>query len=169
MQLRNMHSLYYIMEWKKYYALPRKITKYVKMQEFQYKVLHRILPTNHRLFKMKKKGIPSVESPNCRLCGQDETLTHMLLYCPKIQHIWHWLQKVVFNIMNKTVELYTKNCVLGILSRKKEIWQWNWVSLQIRHYLYLMQQKIKIPSIQGFKAVLRSTIEIVKAGHSSLQ
>ncbi len=124
-------------EWNRYYNLARKTTKYVKLQEFQYKVLHRILPTNHLLYEMAKSRKKSkkqkenkrekierkeITSPNCRLCGQDETLTHMLLYCPKVDKIWKWLQKAMYTITGKTMALYTENCVLDTI---KEINQAN--------------------------------------------
>ncbi len=156
-------------KWSQYYNLARKTTKYVKLQEFQYKVLHRVVATNHRLHKMKKKGVPLVPSPNCRLCGQDETLTHLLLYCKEADKIWKWLQAAMFRVTGKLIELFTKDCVLGIPSKKKEEWQWNWLALQLRYYLYTMQRADTKPTIQGFKASLRGTIETVKAGHTSLR
>ncbi len=40
-------------KWEDVYNLPRKATKLNKLKDFQYKVLHRYLPTNSLLFKYK--------------------------------------------------------------------------------------------------------------------
>ncbi len=40
-------------KWEEVYNLPRKAAKLNKLKDFQYKVLHRYLPTNSLLFKYK--------------------------------------------------------------------------------------------------------------------
>ncbi len=74
----------------------------------------------------------------------------------------------MFNVTGKTMALFMENCVLGIPKKEKTIWQWNWLSLQLRYYLYTMQRLQKIPTVEAFKATLRATIETVKAGFGSL-
>ena len=47
----------------KIHLLPLKATREIKLTMFQYKIIHRILPTNSLLHKMKK-----VASPSCPFC-----------------------------------------------------------------------------------------------------
>ena len=63
--------------WECTFTLIRAITKETNMQQFQFRVVHRILATNSRLYKYGKK-----ESPNCDICSTTEdTIEHSLLQC----------------------------------------------------------------------------------------
>ncbi len=104
-------------KWKKVFLLPKQMTKFIKMQEMQYRILHRLIPTNHLLHKRKAEG---VQSPNCRICGKDETLTHLLLYCTPAMNIWKWLQAQLYKSTGLTVELHTQTCILGINCKKRK-------------------------------------------------
>ena len=64
------------------YELPFKVTMENKLRCFQYKVIHDILPTNNKLYKMKLKA-----SPSCDRCNHPyENLLHLLYECPRIQN-----------------------------------------------------------------------------------
>ena len=59
----------------KIYLLPFKATREIKLTMFQYKIIHRILPTNSLLHKMKK-----VASPSCPFCPSErQTLWHLFI------------------------------------------------------------------------------------------
>ena len=61
----------------KIYLLPFKATREIKLTMFQYKIIHRILPTNSLLHKMKK-----VASPSCPFCPSEcQTLWHLFINC----------------------------------------------------------------------------------------
>ena len=69
---------------KAIYQLPFKVTVENKLRCFQYKIIHGILPTNKRLFKMGLKT-----SPRCERCNfPNETLVHLLYECPITQSFW---------------------------------------------------------------------------------
>ena len=55
-----------------------------KLSEFNYKVLHRILPCNVNLVKWKKKN-----SKQCQLCYSDETIEHLLYNCIFVKTLWN--------------------------------------------------------------------------------
>ena len=50
----------------KVYQLPFIVTKETKLMMFQYKIIHRILPTNSLLYKIK-----IVDSPTCPFCPHE--------------------------------------------------------------------------------------------------
>jgi len=58
------------------YSLPFNITKDTRLAIFQYKIIHRILPTNPTLFRDSIK-----EHDKCHLCGERQTLTHHFVTC----------------------------------------------------------------------------------------
>ena len=56
------------------YELPFKIAIENKLRSFQFKIIHNILPTNQRLWKMKVKS-----SPKCKQCDAPcETIRHII-------------------------------------------------------------------------------------------
>ena len=65
---------------------------------FQYKILHRILATNKKLFQYK-----IIDSPSCSYCGlEDESIQHLFCECDLATTIWQdiidWLKKQGRNI-----------------------------------------------------------------------
>ena len=70
-----------------------------KIAEFNFKVLHRILPCGFNMHKQK----PSV-SEKCGFCNEYETVEHMLYKCSRIQNIWQLVSKALgYNIKLKHV------------------------------------------------------------------
>ena len=56
------------------YELPFKIAIENKLRSFQFKIIHNILPTNQRLWKMNVKS-----SPKCKQCDAPcETIRHII-------------------------------------------------------------------------------------------
>ena len=90
------------------YELPFKITIENKLRSFQFKLIHNILPTNQRLWKMNVKS-----SPKCKQCDAPcETISHIFYECPAIKFFlgkvidW-WNRKRSENInLNPTEVLY---------------------------------------------------------------
>ena len=63
------------------YELPFKITIENKLRSFQFKLIHNILPTNQRLWKMNVNS-----SPKCEQCDAHcETISHMFYECPAVK------------------------------------------------------------------------------------
>ena len=65
-----------------------------KIAEFNYKLLHDILPCNVNLVKWRKRN-----NPNCKICNVEETTSHMLYYCKYAKSIWKdFNQKIGFEV-----------------------------------------------------------------------
>ena len=78
--------------WNKIITLSKQCNQNVWMQMFQYKVLHRILATNKKLFQYK-----IIYSPLCSYCKmEDKTIQHLFCECDLATSIWHditgWLK-----------------------------------------------------------------------------
>ena len=77
------------------YELPFKITIENKLRSFQYKLIHNILPTNQRLYKMNIKS-----SPVCEFCNHvNETLEHMFCKCLNVKEIWIIFHFVLLQVL----------------------------------------------------------------------
>ena len=69
---------------KAIYELPFNVTMENKLRCFQYKVVHNILPTNNKLYKMKLRA-----SLSCDRCNHPhENLLQLLYECPSTQIFW---------------------------------------------------------------------------------
>ena len=77
-------------KWSNTFILARKMSKETKLQTFQYKILHRILPTNKRKFEQKLSN-----DPHCSDCPQVvESIEHMLYECKNAKALWDKLVDV---------------------------------------------------------------------------
>ena len=66
--------------WEFVFDLPFYLTKYSKLQWFQFKIVHRIIETNHLLSKMGLK-----EHDYCSFCNQyPETIEHLFWDCTHV-------------------------------------------------------------------------------------
>ena len=104
---------------KAIYELPFKVTMENKLRYFQYKVVHNILPTNSKLYKMKLRT-----SPSCDRCNHPhENLLHLLYECPSTQIFWQmviswWNEKRSENVtLNATDIVYGYKPELNICLR----------------------------------------------------
>ena len=80
--------------WKAIYSFPFKLSLGTKMQWFQTRINHRILPTKKYLYNMKY-----VPSPRCNFCQEEEAMNHMLWQCQESQNLLREF-KIWFNNNN---------------------------------------------------------------------
>ena len=73
--------------WTVAYLLANKCTKSTKLIEFQFKFLHRRVPTNKFLFRI---GLPDVET--CSFCHTSpESIIHLFWSCRQTSRFWNKL------------------------------------------------------------------------------
>jgi hypothetical protein len=73
----------------KIYQHKIKNIKEPKLAEFNYKVLHEILPCNVNLVRWKKKS-----SKLCQFCDVEEAIQHLLFSCTYAKTIWQDLEQI---------------------------------------------------------------------------
>ena len=67
-----------------------KITNVVKLRDFQYRLLHKRVPSKKELFHWKIK-----KSYQCIYCGKLEDIKHLLYSCSYVTEIWQkWIRYV---------------------------------------------------------------------------
>jgi hypothetical protein len=75
------------------------------LQNFQYKLLHRIFPTNTFLFKIGIK-----DSDLCSFCKiATDFIMHYIWQCPKVQEFWQQVGRLKERCINnggKTMDIY---------------------------------------------------------------
>lgn len=65
------------------------LEKEIKLKEFNYKLLHGILPCNINLRKWKIK-----ESCACDVCGLPQTIEHLLYDCIYVKPLWYLVEEI---------------------------------------------------------------------------
>lgn len=83
------HALFPVQEedrqehWSIIYKLPYRTTRETKLQAFQFRLLHRIIPCNKYL-----SNIRILQDDSCPNCGDQDNLQHFFLLCPLVQEFW---------------------------------------------------------------------------------
>ena len=95
-----------------------RITNDTKLRNFQFKLLHHILPNNKLLHKMGIKN-----SALCNFCNQEEdSILHYLWGCPVAKRFWTSFNIWLSSALDLEVfELSPKETVLGIFSDESSL------------------------------------------------
>ena len=147
------------------------------LRDFVWKVTHRILPVNSRLHSWAGMKV----TPNCKRCGQIETLEHALLECPEVKQFWRKVAAIITRINGKQILLEDKVVFLGIFQSvnlhaynlinyimdvaKLSCWK-NRVSINFEHN--------KLVSLEGFfKSYVKNRLvcekELLATKHSTIK
>ena len=145
--------------------MAQRCTKSTKLIEFQFKLLHRRIPTNDFLLKIGRK-----ENDNCTFCNNSsETLIHLFWSCHVTSSFWKsvtdWLQNALpligkYNLLNITAlglrpEPHSTeySCQLNLLSpvRRFHIWQakMDEISPNFANFLRLVESRSIIEKKAG--------------------
>ena len=94
---QDLHKTITLEQWLPFFSLMYKIIGSTKYHYFQFRLLHRTLVTNEKLFQWKIK-----DSDICTFCKEDiETIKHIFIECEVIKIFWKrvlkWIEsKMVF-------------------------------------------------------------------------
>lgn len=95
--------------WKKAYQSLNNISS-IKIRDFQFKILHRILPTKSYL-----KIIRREDNDVCNFCNKErETIFHLLFECQVVQSFWKSFKNWLLNNLDLEFELNEMDIILGL-------------------------------------------------------
>jgi len=81
--------------WHRIFKLPFQVIRNTKIQTFQYRVLHRIIPCKKWLHTLKIK-----DTNICDYCTESDDISHFFIKCPKVKQFWHLLLNWLENVCN---------------------------------------------------------------------
>ena len=123
-------------------------------------MLHNLLPTQQRLYRMKMKNVPN---PNCSLCqlGVPDTLSHALIGCPSNFEVSTWLIKVLHQHLPG---LLPSQIVLLDLEPLQESLQHPvvWLISQVLSTTWTSRREKKKPQLFQTRAKLEAGISILR-------
>ena len=88
--------------WKNVYD----ITNELKLREFQWKLLHRLLPCNKYLYFWKIK-----DTMLCSVCQEIDSLEHRFLNCSIAVRCWTKAKNVIKRFVGKEIEISPSNII----------------------------------------------------------
>lgn len=147
------------LNWKTIYITPLKSTTDIKLRNFQYKFLHRTVPTNQFLAKCNL-----VSSSLCDFCGMEiETINHLFWECMYVQSFWMELTSLL-NQNNIHIEINLKHITFGVcqLIDKQETQINNFIIFIAKYFIFASKYRKEIPVLQAFKPYLHKRVKIEK-------
>ena len=139
--------------WSDVFSQIYKNTKDFKLRWLQLRMIHRILPTNNRLFLYGLR-----DSNECDRCpGQVESISHIFWFCPVVMNFWNSLHRI-FGFRRP---LNLKSIILNRLEGERCLCPSSlFICLMLgKHYIWRCRYSGVRPELQGFiKATLHYII-----------
>ena len=130
-------------EWNQIFNLAFTLTDDTKLQNFQFKLLHRLIYSNIVLLRMNL-----IESALCSFCSADiETLEHLFWECPVVNRMWMDFKNIIEENSNKHIPFLCKTFLFGILNLEDRCI--NLCILILKYYVYKCRNAHKLPNILG--------------------
>ena len=141
------------------YTTSLKATQDIKLQNFSYKFLMRIIPTNQFLLKCNIG-----HTALCDFCSMEtETLNHLFWECTHVQHFWTNLS-VFLQECNVLIQFNLRNVMLCITEGTNitEIQIKNLIILLGKYFIFKTKYQKQHPTLIRFKSHLCQRIQIEK-------
>ena len=145
-------------DWSCIYCIPFSVTKDTKLQDFQYKLVHRILITNSFLYKCGLK-----ETELCTFCTETkESLVHIFWECNYVRNFWLSVGNFL-KICGLSLPFNAKDIILGLTEHSSAQGTINNVIIILKYYIYVCRSKCRDPDLEGGLEFLKYAINIEKA------
>ena len=147
------------LNWKNIYTTLQKSTNYIKLKNFQYKFLMRIIPTNQFLAKCQL-----VSSTLCNFCNMEiETIAHLFWECIHVQEFWTSVSRFLQQCQ-RISDVNFKTIVFGLCHKvsNKSIQVINFILFQAKYFIFLSTYRTTIPKLGHFQRYLSYRIRIEK-------
>ena len=145
--------------WKDVYTNMYYSTIDNTLRHFQYKFIHRIIPTNKSLMKYNIKS-----SNICDFCNMHvETVKHLFWECNQVQHLWNNISKWLENT-NHSLNINYQTISLGITENTQHmiVQAKNYIITLAKYYIFQTKNNKEKPTFSHFKNKLKQKINIEK-------
>ena len=153
------------LNWDKILYMCHTSTKECKLKWFQYRLLHRVLPTNRFLCL---RGIK--DDSLCHFChGQEESISHLFWSCEIVNKFWVDLQNLLLNGCDHIVNLQFDE-ELVIFGTRPNMYTdkvFDLILLVAKYYIYSLKWSNSIPNIRTFHGIIKTRYRLEKYANSS--
>lgn len=147
------------LNWSLIYTNTLRTTHDIKLQNFQYKYLLRIIPTNKFLLKCNIGT-----SALCDFCVMEiETVNHLFWECIHVQHFWRELSHFLSNC-NINIPLNLKTVSFGITHKFNETDKQvqNFIIVSAKYFIFRNKYQKTVPSFRHYMSFLKNRLKIEK-------
>ena len=146
--------------WSHIYQMSFKVTRETRLQSFQYRILHRIVPCNKWLFNISIK-----ESKQCNFCDEEDNILHFFLYCNNSEIFWssffNWWCKISEVVLDEILE---DQIIFGFPCNTEMELVLNYCVLLGKWYMYSAKMREKNDfDLYGYLVQLKQRLSIEKA------
>ena len=85
------------------------------IKQYNFKLIHRILPSKDNLFIWK-----IVQSNECEICREKETIEHFIFRCKKLRVFWKIISRIIYFIFKIEIEIDMKMLLIGYKIDKRK-------------------------------------------------
>ena len=119
-------------DWPLIFTQPYICTRETKLQTFQYKILHRIIPCRKWLFVQKV-----IDSPYCTLCNGNnvDDIVHRFVECHRVKQFWISLEKWWETAFKYNIQLTKKHIIFGYYYDNVHFVKLNYIILLAKWYI----------------------------------
>lgn len=111
--------------------MPYQIASDTKLQAFQYRLTHRIIPCNKYLANICIKT-----NSTCSYCDSEDTLQHFFFHCQSVQALWRNLLAWHASNADIHLQLNAKDTLFGIPKNSEHAPVINFLILFTKYYVY---------------------------------
>ncbi len=120
--------------WERIFTMAFTIFTQTKIQAFQYRLIHRVIPCNKWLCDIKVK-----DSNICNYCNRIDNLLHFFLYCDNVHTFWvslyKWWNRTTEIVISDETEI--EECILfGYYGESDIVKVLNFVIIHAKYYIY---------------------------------
>ena len=122
-------------EWTDVFLRPYICLRETKLQSFQYKIIHRIINCNKKLFDMRIKN-----SPLCTYCDQTDDIGHFFFLCKDVYEFWReiytWWNTLDYDGVDFPAYPNVKTIIFGSQDVTEGVAVLNFCIFHIKYYIY---------------------------------
>ena len=143
------------LDWKTIYLMPSVSTMDMKLQECQFKIIHRILPTNKFLYLCNLS-----DTDQCYFCNSKvETISHLLFECDVVKSFWTDIFDWLYPMLDLLPLLNLENVIFGVENGEHSNLI-NQILLIVKRLIFVTKCKSENLSLPLFTGILKSCYSI---------
>ena len=128
-------------DWPSTFLLPFKTISDTKLQSFQFRIVHRIIPCNGWLQQIREKIFRKENSGDCDYCGEFDDLVHHLIKCENTNKFWERFTNWLGNILEEELKITHHDIIFGQFGDSIYKHIINYCLIIAKYYIFITKNK----------------------------
>ena len=118
-------------QWNTVFQFKFKYLKHNKIKQFNFKLLHNLLPLKINLCRWNLETDTS-----CMFCEEEETFTHIMLNCVPVSNFWIKVNDFMQSMLKVRLPIEEKTLIIGYLIQNKKFKLANMIFIFAQYAIY---------------------------------